>query len=86
MKKEIKKTLFILFLIAINLTSCKDSGMKKYIPKNLNKALIQIDFNVSDSLKLEIKKKTEDDFTNESHFGLGMKMRNNWNLWKGSNL
>ncbi|CAM1366780.1 conserved exported hypothetical protein [Tenacibaculum litoreum] len=94
MKKKRKITFLILLLIIITLSGCKDSETSKsnrildenYIPKNLEEALSQIDFYVSDSLKLEIKKKSESDFISETHFGLGIGMRNNWNLWKGSDL
>ena len=89
-----EKLLTTLFIVIATLISCKDSTPSKsekvlnenYVPKNLNEALTQIDFNLSDSLKLEIKKKSENDFISESHFGLGIGMRNNWRLWKGSDL
>ena len=32
------------------------------------------------------KVKTEKEFTTDSHFGLGLWIRNNWGLWKGSRL
>ncbi|WP_139059012.1 DUF6794 domain-containing protein [Polaribacter vadi] len=89
-----EKLLTTLFIAIATLISCKNSTPLKsekilnesYVPKNLDEALTQIDFNLSDSLKLEIKKKSENDFTSESHFGLGIGMRNNWRLWKGSDL
>ncbi|WP_086029799.1 DUF6794 domain-containing protein [Tenacibaculum holothuriorum] len=89
-----EKLLITLFIALAILISCKNSTPLKsekvinenYVPKNLDEALTQIDFNLSDSLKLEIKKKSENDFTSESHFGLGIGMRNNWRLWKGSDL
>jgi len=89
-----EKLLITLFIAIATLISCKNSTPLKsekvlnenYVPKNLDEALTQIDFNLSDSLKLEIKKKSENDFTSESHFGLGIGMRNNWRLWKGSDL
>jgi hypothetical protein len=88
------RILITLFIAIITLNSCKDSATlksekilnKSYIPKNLEEALTQIDFNLSDSLKVEIGKKTENDFISESHFGLKIGMRNNWKLWKGSDL
>ena len=89
-----EKLLITLFIAIATLISCKNSTPSKsekvlienYVPKNLEEALTQIDLNLSDSLKLEIKKKSENDFTSESHFGLGIGMRNNWRLWKGSDL
>ncbi len=94
MQKKRKITFLVLLLIITTLVSCKDSEPsnsnrildENYIPKNLEEALKQIDFYVSDSLKLEIKKKSEKDFIAETHFGLGIGMRNNWRLWKGSDL
>ena len=94
MRKKRKISFLVLLLIITTLVRCKDSETSKsnrilnenYIPKNLEEALNQIDFYVSDSLKLEIKKKSENDFISETHFGLGIGMRNNWNLWKGSDL
>jgi hypothetical protein len=93
-KIQMTRILITLFIAIITLNSCKDSATLKsekilnenYIPKNLEEALTQIDFNLSDSLKVEIGKKTENDFISESHFGLGIGMRNNWKLWKGSDL
>jgi len=89
-----KRLLITLFITIVALISCKNSAPPKsikvfdenYVPKNLDEALAQIDFHLSDSLKVEIKKKSENDFISESHFGLGIGMRNNWQLWKGSDL
>jgi len=39
-----------------------------------------------DSIKINIKTLTEDEFSGKYHFGFGMWMRNNWGLWKGSRL
>jgi len=39
-----------------------------------------------DSIKLTIKVLTENEFSGRYHLGLGMWMRNNWGLWKGSRL
>jgi hypothetical protein len=57
-----------------------------YIPKNLEDALVTIDTQLNDSTKVKIKKMSEDDFIAEVHFGKGLQIRNNWNLWKGSRL
>ncbi|MBC8754819.1 hypothetical protein H2O64_09065 [Kordia sp. YSTF-M3] len=89
-----EKPLLVLFVIIGILISCTDSKTlasekvldESYVPKNLNEALTQIDFQLSDSLKIEIKKKSESDFIGEVHFGLGLGIRNNWRLWKGSDL
>lgn len=57
-----------------------------YIPKNLDDAIAELDNDFPDSLKTEIRKMTEDDFTARYHMGTGIWMRNNWNLWAGSRL
>ncbi len=57
-----------------------------YIPKDLEDCFIQIDKILNDSLKTELKKISEDEFTGKTHLGLGMWMRNNWQLWGGSRL
>jgi len=63
-----------------------DSIDGNYIPKNLDECFVQINSFWNDSLKLEVKKMTEKDFSANSHFGFGMWMRNNWGLWGGSRL
>lgn len=57
-----------------------------YIPKDLEDCFVQIDKMLNDSLKTEFKKISEDDFTEKTHFGLGIWMRNNWSLWEGYRL
>lgn len=84
---------FKLYLILFTLCSCgsiSDSFKShidgEYIPKNLNDAISELDKNISDSSKILIKKMYEEDFLSESHFGDGMVIRNNWNLWGKSRL
>lgn len=57
-----------------------------YIPKNLTECFKEIDHFLNQSEKDNIKSKTEDEFRAEAHFRLGLWMRNNWALWKGSRL
>lgn len=57
-----------------------------YIPKNLTECFKEIDRFLNQSEKDKIKSKTEDEFRAEAHFVLGLWMRNNWALWKGSRL
>lgn len=57
-----------------------------YIPKNLEDCFREINRMLDDSIKTEIKDLSEDFFTANSHFGLGIWMRNNWYLWGGSRL
>lgn len=57
-----------------------------YIPKNLNEAISQLDKELNDSIKSNIIVLTEGEFVANSHFGLGLWIRNNWGLWKNSRL
>lgn len=57
-----------------------------YIPKNINDCLHQLDLILNDTVKSEILKMDERNFTINAHFGLGMWLRNNWGLWGGSRL
>jgi len=57
-----------------------------YIPRNLEECFKQIDLFWTDSLKIEVKNMSEDDFGASAHFGFGRWMRNNWGLWGGSRL
>lgn len=58
----------------------------EYIPENLNKCFDQLNSMLTTKEIEEIKIKTEEDFTANSHFGLGLWIRNNWGLWQGSRL
>ncbi len=64
----------------------KDSINGVYIPIDLNDCIKQIDGFWTDSIKTQVRKMTEDEFTSKAHFGFGMWMRNNWMLWGGSRL
>jgi hypothetical protein len=57
-----------------------------YIPKDLEECFIQIDKLLPDSIRQSILTMTEDQFSAKMHMSLGMWMRNNWGLWKGSRL
>jgi hypothetical protein len=57
-----------------------------YIPRDLEDCFKQIDSFWNDSTKLKVKQWTEDEFSARVHFGFGMWMRNNWQLWGGSRL
>ncbi len=57
-----------------------------YKPKNLNESIILLNKIHNDSIKNEIRNMTENDFIGNSHLGLGMWIRNNWKLWKKSEL
>lgn len=60
---------------------CKiDSSEGFYIPKNLKESHLVLDTMLQDSTKMLIAG------GEESHFGLGMYLRNNWGLWSGGRL
>jgi len=63
-----------------------DSIQGIYIPKNLEDCFNQINGFWSDSIKWQVKQWTEEEFAANAHFGFGMWMRNNWQLWGGSRL
>jgi len=63
-----------------------DSLSGVYIPKDLEDCFKKIDSFWSDSTKFKVKNWTEDEFSSNAHFGFGMWMRNNWQLWGGSRL
>lgn len=90
------KRLFTTLILASVLFGCSVFGGKGnlsksqidgvYIPKNLNDAISELNKNFSDSLKIEIRKMSEDEFSGRFHMGSGLWMRNNWGLWGGSRL
>lgn len=57
-----------------------------YIPIDIEDCFKQLDQQLKTTAVNEYKSKTEKDATTLSHFGLGLWMRNNWGLWKGSRL
>ena len=63
-----------------------DSLRGEYIPKDIEDCFKQIDSFWDDSTKIQVKQWTEDQFSAKAHFGFGMWMRNNWQLWGGSRL
>jgi hypothetical protein len=94
------KTLLIIkgiILIAL-LTDCQQASTERTqspstqyadtidIPRNLEDCLIQIDQLLPDSVKHSISTHTEDEFSVVMHLSLGLWIRNNWGLWKGSRL
>ena len=51
---------------------------RKYIPKDFNESLTQLDKVIPDSTKTRIKFMTENDFIAQTHFSTGMWIRNYW--------
>tara|TARA_B110001450_G_C17525890_1_gene442550 strand:- start:87 stop:824 length:738 start_codon:yes stop_codon:yes gene_type:complete len=80
-------TFFILlsFVAKINAQEFSKNEIK-YKPKNLNESINQLNKIHNDSIKSQIRNMTEKEFTANSHFGLGLSIRNNWKLWKKSEL
>jgi uncharacterized protein DUF6794 len=56
-----------------------------YVPKNLDDALRQLDLLLGDEGRSKVLSATEDGMV-DYHMGLGLWMRNNWGLWRGSRL
>lgn len=57
----------------------------EYIPKDLNDALTYLKCTWSDKDMEEFKSKREQDAVTELHMGIGLGIRNSWNLWEGKN-
>ena len=57
-----------------------------YIPKNLDDAFDQLDQLLSSENIYTLKALQSEDDLARYHFGLGLWMRNNWGLWRGSRL
>ena len=57
-----------------------------FIPPNLNTCFIELDRLLNDTIKQEIRNINDTIFIGKYHMGLGLWMRNNWNLWGGSRL
>lgn len=57
-----------------------------YIPIDLNDCITQLDRIIPDNNKTKIAAMRGDQFSAYSHMTLGMWLRNNWGLWKGSRL
>ena len=65
----------------------KNSSTGVLIPANLDAALLELDHILTPKLRFEMKAMKDDmDLVGEYHMGLGMWMRNNWGLWKDSQL
>lgn len=57
-----------------------------YIPKDIDDAIIQLDYMISDSAKARYKGYNENEFIGMSLLSLGRYIRNDWQLWNGSRL
>ena len=70
--------IFVLITSFIAFGQIKSSYMKKEKPKNLTECIQMLDKNLKKQDKEYIKTLTEDEFFMESHFTLGMGIRNEW--------
>jgi hypothetical protein len=87
--KTLLITLIYILALSIYAFSQSDNSQKSgtiYIPKDLEDCFIQINKILPDSVKQSMLTQDEHHFTSNMHFGLGLWMRNNWGLWKGSRL
>ena len=62
----------------------RDSAV--YIPMDLQDCLRQLDILIPDSVRDNIRQMEEQTFCTNAHFGLGMWIRNHWQLWGQSRL
>ena len=70
---------FCMFVISfIVFGQIKNTDMKKEKPKNLTECIQMLDKNLKKEDKEYIKTLTEDEFFMESHFTIGMGIRNEW--------
>ena len=69
----------------INPTKDPQAPFQVYVPEDLEDAFVELEKMLRPELIADIKSRPEKDMI-EHHFGLGIWMRNNWALWKGSRL
>ena len=76
MKYLVTFCMFVISFIAFG--QIKNTDMKKEKPKNLTECIQMLDKNLKKQDKEYIKTLTEDEFFMESHFTIGMGIRNEW--------
>lgn len=81
MKKYMTRLLLYTVLLII-FYGCK-TYPDNYKPKDVEDAIEFLDYKWNDSDKQKFKETDEKSATVMLHFGIGMSMRNNWNLWTG---
>ncbi|MDP3510527.1 MAG: WG repeat-containing protein [Candidatus Melainabacteria bacterium] len=72
-------------LMKMNVHKDGSSATSVYIPENLNDALKELDAMLPPAAKADMMLISKAEMTGYHH-GLGMWLRNNWGLWKGSRL
>ena len=70
--------IFVLITSFIAFGQIKNTDMKKQKPKNLTECIQMLDKNLKKQDKEYIKTLTEEEFFMESHFTIGMGIRNEW--------
>ena len=81
-----KKALLIMVLVASSLFGANAQTDESYIPRDLEEAVLALDKLISEEEKPELRKMGEDEFLAATHLGIGMYLRNEWGLWKKSEL
>ena len=76
MKYLVTFCMFVISFVAFG--QIKNTDMKKEKPKNLTECIQMLDKNLKTEDKDYIKTLTEDEFFMESHFTIGMGIRNEW--------
>ena len=76
MKYLVTFCMFVISFVAFG--QIKNIDMKKEKPKNLTECIQMLDKNLKTEDKDYIKTLTEDEFFMESHFTIGMGIRNEW--------
>ena len=76
MKYLVTFCMFVISFVAFG--QIKNTNMKKEKPKNLTECIQMLDKNLKTEDKDYIKTLTEDEFFMESHFTIGMGIRNEW--------
>ena len=78
--------MLILILMIGSLVGTKAQNDKSHIPNDLEEAVKSLDKLISDEDKSELRKMNEDEYLAATHFGIGRYIRNEWGLWRDSNL
>ena len=85
MKYYLTLIILLFSFLALNGQKVSKEEMKDK-PINIEEAVIQLTKILSDTTQQKILSMTEYEFTVNSHFGLGLWIRNNWGLWQGGEL
>ena len=80
------KVILILTLMMSTILGTDAQNDKSYIPRDLEEAVLALDKLISEEEKYELCKMGEDEFLAATHLGIGMYLRNEWGLWKNSEL